>query len=362
MSKILILSNHDLYTYKFRKEIIQSFVERGDRVTIALPRGPMIEKLIDLGCEYIEVDLDRRGANFWKETKLIWQYFGIFKSLKPDYVVTYTIKPNIYGGILSRIFRAKNIPNITGLGSSFNKKSLSILLKYLYNLAFSKTYHILFQNESDMKLLRKLGVNFTKHSIIPGSGINVSENTYIAYPNKSNPLNILYIGRVMKEKGVEELFQAAKSIKSEFSNINFNIIGFCEKDFQNKFERMLDDETFQYFGFQENLDKYISKAHVIVQPSYSEGMSNVLLEASAKGRPVLASNIPGCREIVNDCETGFLFKPRNVDSLTLALNNIINLNNVERENMGKKAREKVINEFSRNIIVKKYLELTEGDN
>lgn len=362
MSEILILSNHDLYTYKFRKEVIQSLVDRGNQVTIALPNGPMIEKLINIGCQYIEVDLDRRGTNLWNELKLIWQYFNIFRKLKPEYVITYTIKPNIYGGILSRIFKSKNIPNVTGLGSSFSKESLSLLLKVLYNLAFSKSTHILFQNETDLRILKNLGVNMNQYSVIPGSGINISENSYLNYPLNSDELNILYIGRVMKEKGINELFQAARIIKSEFSNVNFNIIGFYEKDFQNTFEKMLKEEVFNYFGFQEDTDKYISEAHVIVQPSYSEGMSNVLLEASARGRPVLASNIPGCKEIVDNYKTGFLFEPRNVDSLVLALKNIIHLSNIEKESMGKKARQKVIDEFSRDIIVKKYLELTGGES
>lgn len=362
MSNILILSNHDLYTYKFRKEIIQSLIERGDKVTLALPNGPMVEKLIGMGCEYIEVNLDRRGTNLWKEYKLIWQYYKIFKKVKPDYVISYTIKPNIYGGILSRIFGIKNIPNVTGLGSSFNKQSLSSLLKILYNLAFSKSYHILFQNESDSKLLKKLGVNFNHYSIIPGSGINVTENSYLTYPSILDKLNILYIGRVMKEKGIEELFQASKNIKMTYPNVNFNIIGFYEKDFRESFEKMQKEDVFEYFGFQENIDRYISEAHAVILPSYSEGMSNVLLEASAKGRPVLASNIPGCKEIVEDFETGFLFEPKDVDSLVIALRNMVQLNNHEREKMGKKAREKVITEFSRDIIVAKYLKLTEGDN
>lgn len=358
MAKILMLSNHHLYTYKFRKEIIQGFLDNGDEVHLVLPYGKYVEELKKMGCQYTNVELDRRGTNIFKELKLVFSYYKIIKKERPDYLISYTIKPNIYGGILSRILSVKNIPNITGLGSGFNRTSMNKLLQILYRFSFEKAYHILFQNDSDLEKIKLLGVKLTDYSVIPGSGINILDNDYLSYPTNKHKTNFLFIGRIMKEKGIGELALAAEILEKKYNHIKFTVIGFCEEDYKVEFDKILQTNVFNYEGFQDNTDEFIREAHAIILPTYSEGMSNVLLEASIKGRPVLASNIPGCKEIVNDGETGFIFEPKNPDSIVEAIENFLSLSYKDKLEMGLKAREKIKNEFSRELIVQKYLNLT----
>lgn len=353
--KILILSNHHSYTYNFRKEVIMKLLEEGYEVHITLPHGEKVRLLEEMGCIYSESPLDRRGMNPISDFKLIRSYFRLMRRIKPNVVLSYTIKPNIYGGLICRVLKIPFIANVTGLGTAVGNESfLQKLLMFLYKLAFRKAECIFFQNESNKAFFIDRGIFLKKSIVIPGSGINICEFPYQEYPKDDVTLRFLFIGRIMKDKGIEELIEAVKRIKKDYKDVQFDAIGFCEDEYRGKIEILQNENIITFHGVRENVREYLKKSHAIIHPTYHEGMSNVLLEAAATGRPVLASNISGCKEIFDEGISGLSFEPKNIESLTQAILKFIKLNNVERLKMGKEGRKKVEIEFDRSIVVNAY--------
>ena len=355
--KILILSNHHSYTYNFRKEVIKRLLEEGYVVHITLPYGEKVKLLEEMGCIYTESPLDRRGMNPVTDFKLIRSYYRLMRRIKPDVVLSYTIKPNIYGGLICRVLKIPFIANVTGLGTAVgNEGFLQKVLVALYKSAFNKAECIFFQNESNKAFFIDRGISLKKFKVIPGSGININEFPYQEYPKDDDTLRFLFIGRIMKDKGIEELIEAAKRIKEQNKNIQFDALGFCEDEYKDKVDILQKKKIIIFHGVKDNVGEYLENAHAVIHPTYHEGMSNVLLEAAATGRPVLASNIPGCKEIFDEGVSGFGFEPKNIDSLTQAIHKFVKLSNEERIMMGKAGRNKVEREFDRTIVVNAYLE------
>lgn len=353
--KILILSNHHSYTYNFRKEVIQRLLDEGYEIHITLPYGEKVKLLEEMGCIYTESPLDRRGMNLGTDFKLIKSYYRLIRRIKPDAVLSYTIKPNIYGGIICRVLKIPLIANVTGLGTAVGNESiLQRALIILYKSAFKKAECIFFQNESNKDFFINHGISLRRYKVIPGSGINTDEFSYQEYPKDDNILRFLFIGRVMKDKGIEELIEAAKRIKEEHMNVQFDALGFCEDEYKEKVEILQEKKIITFHGVKDTVREYIKNSHAVIHPTYHEGMSNVLLEAAATGRPVLASNIPGCKEIFDEGISGFGFEPKNIESLTQAILKFIKLNNEERLAMGEEGRKKVQREFDRSIVVDAY--------
>ena len=353
MKKLLLLSNHHAYTYNFRKEIIQSLLNDGYNVTVVAPYGDKIELLKDMGCDYVDLPLDRRGMNLKNDIQLMYRYYKIVRRLKPDVVLSYTIKPNIYGGIISRLTNTPFIPNVTGLGSAVNSnKVISKLILFLYKIAFQKSSHVFFQNEQNRDFFLRNGFNFN-YDVLPGSGVNLNEYRITPYPIESNTYEILYVGRVMKEKGVNELFDAAKILYDKGIPVHFKLAGFLDGEIDAS---NLDKYTnINLLGPRDDVPTLIEKAHAVILPSYHEGMSNALLEAAASGRPLLASNIAGCKEIVDDGKNGFLFEAKSAKSIVEKVEKFIATSYPEKIKMGYASRTKVEEEFDRSIIVNSYL-------
>ena len=213
--KILILANLDVGLYKFRKALIKELIDQGNEVYISLPKGMLVQNLKEMGCHFIETPVDRRGINPATDLKLMMRYFNILGKIKPDLVITYTIKPNIYGGIAARFKRIPYAVNITGLGTAFqNENMIKKLVVFLYKLSCKKAKTIFFENEGNKQVF--IENNIIKESrscTLPGAGIDLDEYKMTPYPEESRNIRFLFIGRVMKEKGVEELFKAAKNIK-----------------------------------------------------------------------------------------------------------------------------------------------------
>jgi glycosyltransferase involved in cell wall biosynthesis len=355
--KILILSNHHSYTYNFRKEIIQSLLDDGYEVHINLPYGEKVKLLENMGCIYSESPLDRRGVNLFTDFKLLKSYFKLFRKIRPVVVLSFTIKPNIYGGIISKILNIPFIPNVTGLGTALNNKNiLQKVLLLLYKLAFNNASCIFFQNVSNKQFFENNGISFKKSRVLPGSGINTDEFSYLDYPEDDGIVRFLFIGRIMKDKGIEELIKAAKRIKDLNKNVQFDAIGFCEDEYKNKIEILNDKNIITFHGEKDNIQDYLKKCNAVIHPTYHEGMSNVLLEALSTGRPVLASNIPGCKEIFDEGISGFGFQPKNIESIIQVIDKFVKLSNEDRNIMGKAGRKKVESEFQRTIVVDAYLQ------
>lgn len=356
MTRVLILINNDAGLYKFRKELLEELLKDYE-VYISLPKGPFINDLVKLGCIFIETEINRRGTNPITDIKLIMQYRKILKDVKPDIIYSYTIKPNIYGGLLARAMKIPFVGTVTGLGSSIKSNHLlkNVVIN-LYKMSFKKSQRIFFQNIENLNFFQSNNIiNDNQIKIVPGSGVNLKDYQYQEYPKDLNYSNFIFIGRLMKEKGILELFETAKYFKEKSIKINFHILGFLEEDLEKVLNELEKKDIVIYHGQQFDVSSFISESHAIIHPSYHEGLSNVLLEAAASGRPILASDIPGCRETFDEGITGFGFEPKSTDSLIKTIKKFIELPYEQKELMGILGREKIEREFNREKVVDAYI-------
>lgn len=360
MKKIIILANYGMGLYKFRKELIIELIDSGYEVYISLPNDEYVAKLEDLGCKYIATELDRRGMNPFDDLRLLLFYIQTIKKIQPDLILTYTIKPNIYGGIAARITRTTYLANITGLGTAImNDGLLQKISLGLYKIALKGARTVFFQNTANRQFfLDKKIIKRNKSMLLPGSGVNIDEYSLIDYPEEKSDgeIHLLFIGRIMRDKGIGELLSAIQIIKDKGYNIVLDIVGFIEEaDLEEKIASMAKEKTINFHGQKENVRDFIARSHAVILPSYHEGTSNVLLEAAASARPVLASNIPGCRETFDYGVSGLAFEPRDITSLADAIEKFIQLPYNEKVKMGRAGREKIEQEFNRQKVVDIYM-------
>lgn len=356
MKKILILANNDIGLYKFRKEIIQELIKEY-KVVISLPYGEFIPKLEELGCEYIETSINRRGTNPLTDFKLFYKYKDIIKKIKPDVVLTYTIKPNVYGGMACRMERVPYITNITGLGSAIeNGGIMQRIGLFLYKTSLKKASCVFFQNKENQQFFQSMRVIENNDRLIPGSGVNLNEYKLLDYP-PDDKIHFLFIARIMKEKGIEQYLDAAKHIREKYQNTVFHILGFCEEAYENRLKDMEDSGLIKYHGMQNDVRDFHQISHCTIHPTYyPEGMSNVLLESAACGRPVITTNRSGCREIVDDTINGYIVEQQNSQDLIDQIEKFIALDYEIKKKMGLASREKVEKEFDKKIVIKAYLD------
>lgn len=355
--KILVLANFGMGLYNFRKELLEELIKQDNKVYISLPDDEYVPKLEKIGCKFIDTHLVRRGTNPLTDFKLLLDYVGIIKRIKPDVVLTYTIKPNVYGGIACAITKTPFITNITGLGTSVENKGLiQKITLMLYKLGLKKASCVFFQNQTNLRFFEDNRIVKSKTRLIPGSGVNLEQHNSEEYPMRDDNVRFLFIGRIMKAKGIEELFEAAKLVKEKYPHVQFDLIGGTEENYNEKLDELERLDLIKYHGQQDDVHSFIKKSHATILPSYHEGLANVLLESASSGRPVLASRVPGCIETYEDGLTGFGFEAMNVDSLVDAIIKFVNLPYDEKREMGIAGRRKMENEFDRNIVINAYLQ------
>ncbi|MBP7022426.1 MAG: glycosyltransferase family 4 protein [Planctomycetes bacterium] len=358
MKKILILGNNSSGLCNFRLELIQKLVKLGYDVFFCVPEDGSdlkVQQLIGSGANYIQTIMDRRGMDFFNELSVISSYKKIMKRIDPDIILSFTIKPNIYGAYVANKFAKPIIINITGLGSAFNNLKILPFIKLMYKNACKNAYSVFFQNVGNHEYFIKNNlVSDSKTILLPGSGVNIERFIPEKMEKKDTIVRFLFIGRIMKEKGIEEYLSAAECIKKKFKDTEFLILGaFEEKIYEN---RLLNNTYVKYLGVSNDVREYIKYVDCVVNPSYHEGMSNVLLESAAMGKPLIASNIFGCKEIVDENQNGFLFEVGNVKDLVNKLELFISLDNAKIELMGKVSRNIVVKRFDRNIVINSYIE------
>lgn len=358
--KVLILGNSHLTVFGFRGELIEQLAKDGYEVTVAFPNGPFgngESTAREYNCNFIEVDINRRGTNPFQDLNLIRKYIKLIKKIKPAVVLAYTVKCDIYGGIACRLLKVPFIPNITGLGKGLAEgnitKKITIML---YKIAIKNAVCVFFQNEQDKQFFIDNKINFTKGIVLPGSGVNLEKFKPLEYPEDDKKIRFTYIARVMKAKGIEEFLAAARTIKEKNYNVEFHVCGYCEEDYENKIKEAEKDNVIVYNGLVKNVIEQEEKSHCIVLPTFHpEGISNVLLEAAASARPIITTNRAGCRETVDDGKTGFLVKERDYVDLVDKMILFIEMNNNERKKMGLEGRKKIEKEFDRKIVVDAYM-------
>ncbi|ULM95690.1 glycosyltransferase family 4 protein [Peribacillus frigoritolerans] len=356
MAKILILANNDVGLYKFRKELIEELV-KDNEVHVSLPNGDFIPKLKELGCKFIETPISRRGTNPITDLKLLINYRRIIKDIKPDQVLTYTIKPNVYGGLASRMSDVPCIANITGLGTAVeNGGILQKVTLFLYKLSLKKAKCVFFQNKENEEFIIKKKIISGTHRLIPGSGVNVDYYSLLDYPSDET-INFLFIARVMKEKGIDQYLEAADYIKVKYPNTVFHILGYCEDAYEDKLKEMQGKKIIEYHGMQTDVRGFQKISHCTIHPTYyPEGMSNVLLESASCGRPIITTNRSGCREIVDDGVNGYVIEQQNSTDLINKIEKFLELDYESKKQLGLAGRKKVENEFDREFVVKAYLD------
>lgn len=363
---IALVTNNDDDVYCFRKELIEALLVDGYEMLISCPNGPKFELMKDIPFKYDDPVIDRRGTNVIADSKLFFHYRKLFKKIRPAVVLTYTAKPNVYASFAARSLGIPYINNVTGLGSVLKKTGLMRdFIMALFKTAYRGASCVMFQNSTNMKLALKSGMIKGDYKLIPGSGVDTERYPLQPYPDGGNGIEgetivFNYIGRILRDKGVDDYIEAAKRIKKRYPDTEFNMLGFIEPT-EIHYEKELDELGKQgivnYRGSQKDVKPWIARAHAIIHPStYGEGMSNVLLENAASGRFLITTDNPGCQETVVDGESGFIYHGGDVDALVDTLEKFLKLDNETRKVMGLNGRKHVEENFSRKIVVEAYKE------
>lgn len=358
MSKILILANHYNTLRIFRRELIKKLAELGNEVLISIPPAEKqeIDTLESYGSKVIITDMERRGMNPVKDISLLNRYKKLLREVNPDKVITYTIKPNIYGSIACKSLKIPHYCNVTGLGSAFMADGglMRKLVSMMYKFSMNKAEKIFFENVGNRDTLVNENIVRAEQTVVmAGAGVNLDEFAFCEYPEDDGAVHFLNVGRIMREKGMDELFYAIKKIKKEYPNTTFDFIGWYEDNYKETVEKMQSENLIAFHGFQSDVTPFIKKANCIVHPSYHEGMSNTLLESCSMGRPIITSNIHGCLEAVEDGKNGFLCNVKDGEDLYCKIKQFIELPYEKRREMGRYARRFVEMNFDKNDVVDK---------
>lgn len=354
--KVLFLVNHDVVIYNFRLEIVERLLADGYEVHISSPYGERIESLIQIGAKYHEIFIDRHSMNLLKDQKILRHYKKLMKIVQPSVVLGFTIKPNIYGAIAAKKRHIPFIANITGLGTALEGGGWKQrILTCLYRYAFTDLQTVFFQNTENQNFFKEKGIAIQKQKLLPGSGVNLERFPLLPYP-EGTTVRFAFISRIMKEKGIDQYLEAARAIKKRHNNVEFHVCGFCEPEYDGRLQEEVKRGTVIYHGLIRDVAGIMGQMHCIVHPTYyPEGISNVLLEGCAIGRPIITTGRSGCREVVEDGVNGYVVKEKNSEDLTDKIEKFLNLSWENKRKMGLYARKKVEREFDRKIVVEKYM-------
>lgn len=368
MTKILIVSNTAFSLYNFRRGIMRALRDKGYEVVASAIDDRFSERIEKEGFKFIPIkNLNRKGTNPFEDLKLLFELYKIYRKEKPSLILHFTVKPNVYGAIAARFLNIPSVSSITGLGYLFMKRNtLNRIAARLYRVALSYARKVIFQNEEDKRLF--VDGNIVKEDktvITPGSGVDTAffspESCNVVERSKGK-LIFLLVSRMLWDKGVGEFVEAAKSVKKEYSGAEFWLLGDIDKGnpsaiSEEQIRIWQESGDIEYPGATVDVRQFICKAHVVVLPSYREGVPRSLLEAMAMEKPVITTDAAGCRETVEDGVNGFLVPVKDSHELATAMIKMIEMGEGKRIGMGKKGREKVLREFDEKIVIEKYLEI-----
>ena len=356
--RVLFLVNHEVVIYNFCREIVERLLQEGYEVHISSPYGKRIDELVAMGARFHDISLSRHGMNPAAEAKLLRTYRKLLAEVRPDIVLGFTIKPNIYGAMAARRAGIPFVANITGLGTAVEYGGWKQkLIAVLYRHAFRGIRCVFVQNTENRQFFIDNRIAVDSLRLLPGLGVNVERFSFERYPAEDSPVIFSYIGRIMKDKGIEEYLYAAKEIRKTHPEVRFRAVGFFDDAYAGVLRAHVEDGTIEYIGQQQDIRPYMKESWAIIHPSYHEGMSSVLMEGSAVGRPVIASDIPGCREIFDEMESGIGFAVRDREDLVRAITRFLDLPYEKKAAMGMAARKKMEAQFSREIVVQRYLDV-----
>ncbi len=364
--KILISINTAWNLLNFRAGLINGLISSGFEVITVAPPDKYVAELELLGCRFVHLEMDNQGTHPVRDLLLLWRYCQLLKTEKPDLCLFYTVKPNVYGSLASSLFGIPFINNVSGLGAVFIQGGwLKRFVSALYKLAFRNSYRVFFQNRDDLRLfLENKLVKVELSDLLPGSGINLYRFTPVGDINRkplTPPFRFLLIARMLKDKGVVEFVNAAHLLKKLDLKVEFCLLGFL--DVQNpaaisseQMKEWTDQGFVKYLGVSDDVREQIASADCIVLPSYREGLPRTLLEAAAMGKPIITTNVVGCKEVVEHGINGFLCEVKNAQDLGLKMKEMLLLSEDQRRLMGENGRLKMEKEFDENIVIQKYLQ------
>lgn len=364
--KVVFSSNISWSIYNFRRSLLNSLQSEGHTIHAVASRDDYSEKLVEENFIYHEIKINNNSTNPVEDVKLIIQYYKIYKKINPDVICHNAIKPNIYGTIAAKLLGIPVVNNISGLGTLFIKKSFSTsIAKFLYKVSQRRADKVFFQNPTDFREFKenKL-IKPERCEVIPGSGVDT--DTFV--PNKNQrkgPFQFIFIGRLIFDKGIREYIEALRILKQKNSDIEGAILGpiyhsnktaITQEDLDN----WIKEGIINYLGETDHVVDFMQKADCLVLPSYREGLSKVLIEGSSVGLPIVTTDVPGCRDVVVDKETGYLSRVKDGKDLAGKMQWILDLSDSDRKKMGEKARERAVNTFDNKIIIKQYKDAIYG--
>ena len=362
---VAIVINTSWNIFNFRLGLIGVLQEKGYRVIAISPTDKYVKKLKSAGIEHYNININNKGTNPLEDAKLIYGFYKRYKELAPNILLHYTIKPNIYGSMAASLLGIPAISNISGLGTVFLNNSFSSkMARILYKVALKVPKKVFYQNSQDRELFINMNlVDEKKTGLLPGSGIDTQIFKPLDYTKqeKNKVFQFLFIARLVKDKGIVEYVDAAREVSKSYPTVEFSILG---SYYEGNPTAITEDEmkvwekegVITYLGASDDVKSFISTADSIVLPSYREGLSRVLLEAASMAKPIIASNVPGCKDVIDDGINGYLCEAKDVSSLVEQMEKMILLSSNERREMGKRGREKVIREFEEHKVIDKYVD------
>ena len=363
--KIVMSYNAARFLYIFRSGIIKELIKRQYKVIIVAPWDDYSQKLQALGCEVYDIKMDNKGSSPFADAMTLLAYRKLYRKLQPDVALHFTIKPNIYGTLAARSLGIPCVNMIPGLGTAFIKDTwLTRVIEQLYKYSQTWSHKVFLLNMDDMRLFLDRGlVSKEKAELIRCSGIDLEKFAATPPANNAAPIFLL-IARMLKDKGVVEFVEAARMIKAGHPDVRFQLLGQLGVENRtaicaDQMNAWVQEGVVEYLGETDDVRPYIADSTCVVLPSYREGLPRTLLEASAMSRPIIATDSPGCRDIVNEGENGYLCKVKDFVDLADKLERMLMLSNEQRADMGRKGRERMQREFDEKIIVKRYIEVVE---
>jgi glycosyltransferase involved in cell wall biosynthesis len=363
--KVLIVLNTSWNLVNFRAGLIRALVAKGYQVVTVAPSDEYAARLPELGCRFVPLPMDNMGTHPGRDALLLWRFWRLFRSERPDVYLGYTVKPNVYGSLVAHRLGLPVINNIAGLGAVFIRDGWLVrVVRLLYRLALGRSKKVFFQNDDDRQLFVAAGLVRTEVTdLLPGSGIDLNRFTVVplgASNGTERRYRFLLIARMLWDKGVGEYVEAARLLQARWPQAEFCLLGFVDVQNPAAISRgQMDTWVLQghviYLGVSDDVRAEIAAADCIVLPSYREGTPRTLLEAAAMGRPIITTDAVGCREVVEDGVNGYLCKVRDAGDLAEKMERMLSLLPEQRSEMGQRGRAKMEVEFDEQIVISKYL-------
>jgi len=362
--RITLVCNTAWAIYTYRQGLIRELVARGVEVTVLAPRDRTFDLLGAMGCRCIDLPVASKGTNPRDDLRTLWALYRRYRSIRPHIVFHYTIKPNIYGSIAAKLAGVDSVAVTTGLGYVFIQQSRAAqVAKKLYRFAFRFPREVWFLNRDDQAAFvdQKLLVHPERARLLHGEGVDLEQFAFTPLPDKPH-FDFVLIGRLLWDKGVGEYVEAARRLRARYPQARFRLLGPVGVDNPSAITRdevaaWEQEGVIEYLGEAHDVRPFIAAADCVVLPSYREGVPRTLMEASAMGRPIVATDVPGCREVVADGVNGLLCEVRNAESLAERLAQMLDMSGAARRAMGERGRQKVAAEFDERVVIEKYKDL-----